>query len=177
LFKIWSRLTAFLLKFSNRPIDDLRYATTYNDEGANWLDGSSLNSSAITQSSATIVLAEKNGQDIAQWNSAYNGNNFNFRGNWSAFSMGGVIGGDNIDGHSTGWGPEEIPNGQSTMWKTQTNGTPNMYEYGINGAVSATYMNQSVFVFVDGHAKSMVPAATDPDPVNKPSSNLWDGLR
>jgi prepilin-type processing-associated H-X9-DG protein len=54
---------------------------------------------------------------------------------------------------------------------------PLQFEYGVNGAVSATYSGQSNFVFVDGHAKSMVPSSTDPDPVNQPQNNLWDGLR
>jgi prepilin-type N-terminal cleavage/methylation domain-containing protein/prepilin-type processing-associated H-X9-DG protein len=144
------------------------------DEGYGWLDGSDLNDSAITQASGTIMLAEKHGDDVAAWNSAYEGNSFNFRGNWSAFAMAGELGGPDLDG--IGWGPELIPNGQATAYKTLTN-NPLQFEYGVNGAVSATYSGQSNFVFVDGHAKSMVPSSTDPDPVNQPQNNLWDGLR
>ncbi|MBC8136803.1 MAG: hypothetical protein H8F28_13040 [Fibrella sp.] len=33
------------------------------------------------------------------------------------------------------------------------------------------------FAFCDGHVKSMKPAATNPDPVNKPDSNMWDAKR
>ena len=54
---------------------------------------------------------------------------------------------------------------------------PEDYDIGPNGAVSAGYMNQSVFTFIDGHAKAMVPSATNPDPINKPQSNLWNALR
>jgi len=153
------------------------------DEGNGWLYGSSLNESVITQSSATILGAEKHSSDVAAWNSKYGASNgcgtFNCTGNWSAFAMGGVIGGNNIDVTNgvSGWGPMAIPNAQSTFYKTLGNGDPLQYEYGINGAVSATYSGQSNFSFVDGHAKSMVPSTTNPDPNNKPQSNLWDGLR
>ena len=141
---------------------------------ANFLDGSTLNESSLTQPASTILLAQKNGADIAAWNTAYNGNNYNFGGNWSNFSMGAVIGGPALDFFN--WGPELIPNGQSTTWKQY--GTNNqIFEYGINGAVSASYAGQAPFVFIDGHAKSMIPSATDPDPVNLPQSNMWDGLR
>ncbi len=30
---------------------------------------------------------------------------------------------------------------------------------------------------VDGHTKAMRPAATDPDPVNRPLDNMWDATR
>jgi len=153
------------------------------DEGYGWLDGSSLNESVITQSAGTILATEKHGSDIAAWNTAYGSSygcgpgTYNCTGNWSAFAMGGVIGGPNIDVPNVQqWGPMAIPNGQATAYKTKT-GNPLLYEYGVNGAVSATYANQSTFSFSDGHAKSMNPVATDPDPVNQPANNMWDGLR
>ena len=153
-----------------------------NDEGYGWLDGSSLSETQITQAAGTILLAEKHGADIATWNNVYGaaqGNTFNAGGNWSNFAMGGVLGGDNIDvtNNVGGWGPQAIPNGQSTHWQNVANGTKLMYEYGVNGAVSASYSGQSNFVFTDSHAKSMIPFTTNPDPNNQPQSNLWDGLR
>jgi len=153
------------------------------DEGNGWLYGSELNESAITQASGTILVAEKHGSDIAAWNTANGAANgcgtYNCTGNWSAFAMGALIGGNPIDVTNgvKGWGPMAIPNGQATYWQSQPNGTKLMYEYGVNGAVSATYSGQSTFSFTDGHAKSMIPSTTDPDPVNQPSLNLWDGLR
>ncbi len=145
------------------------------NQGHGWLMSAELNETIITQPAATILLAEKHGDDIVAWNSAYSNNDFNFQGgNLSAFSMGGVLGGDHLD--YSGWGPNQIPNGQQTLYKAHgTN--PLMFEYGINGAVSASYSGQSTFVFVDGHAKSMVPASTNPDPSKSPQSNLWDGKR
>jgi len=145
------------------------------DSGYTWLFGEALTDSEVTQPSATILATEKRGDDVANWNNAYNGGAMQYRGNWSAFEDAGIIGGPDID--NTGWGPQAIPNGQSTAYKTQGNGNPLQFEYGVNGSVSASYAGQATFSFVDGHAKSMVPSATNPDPVNQPQSNLWDGLR
>jgi prepilin-type N-terminal cleavage/methylation domain-containing protein len=145
------------------------------DAGNGWLMTEALTETQVTQPSASILMTEKRGDDTAAWNTAYNGNAMQFRGNFSAFMDDGIIGGPDIDG--IGWGPQAIPNGQSTQYKTVGNGNPLQFEYGINGAVSASYMGQSTFTFVDGHAKSMVPSSTDPDPVKQPQNNLWDALR
>ena len=163
-------------------VGDNKYTTGPSDDGAGWLYGSSLSESQITQSAGTVLLAEKHGADIATWNNQYgasSGNTFNSGGNWSAFAMGGVLGGDNLDATSgvVGWGPEAIPNGTSTHWQSISGGTKLMYEYGINGAVSASYAGQSNFVFTDSHAKSMIPYTTNPDPNNQPQNNMWDGIR
>jgi len=152
------------------------------DEGHGWLFGSSLQENQVTQASATILLAEKHGDDISKWNVQYgasSGNTFNSGGNWSAFAMGGVIGGPDTDVTNGvgGWGPEAIPNGQSTFYKTQGNGNPLQFEYGVNGAVSASYSGLATFVYTDGHAKASIPSSTDPDPVHQPQNNQWDGLR
>jgi prepilin-type N-terminal cleavage/methylation domain-containing protein/prepilin-type processing-associated H-X9-DG protein len=48
---------------------------------------------------------------------------------------------------------------------------------GPNGAVTAHHSNMSNFVFCDGHVKAMRPVATNPDPINRPQDNLWDGNR
>jgi len=157
--------------------------TDKGDEGNGWLMSSSLNESQITQPSATISMAQKNGFDINQWNQTYGSSNgcgtYNCTGNWSGFAMGALIGGTDIDVTNGvgGWGPMAIPNGQSTYYKTIGNGNPLQYEYGINGAVSASYSGTSVFAFLDGHAKSMNPVATDPNLGAQPQNNMWDGLR
>ncbi|HWD40276.1 MAG TPA: prepilin-type N-terminal cleavage/methylation domain-containing protein [Fimbriimonas sp.] len=131
-----------------------------------WLDFVAYSTTSMTQPAGTILLGEKHGDDIAKWNTAYEGNDFNDQGNFSAFGMGAVLGGQNVDG--IGWGPELIPNGTKAA-------AP--FEYGPNGAVSASYNNQAVFVYVDGHANSKVPASTNPNPTTQPQNNLWDGLR
>lgn len=139
------------------------------DEGYGWLDGMQLGAGQVTQPAATVLLAEHHGADISKWDAANKANNPNENGNWSNFAMGGVLGGTNLD-NATGWGPELLPNG------TIIN-NDQAYEYGPNGAVSTHYNNEAVFVFCDGHAKSMIPSATNPDPVNLPQNNLWDALR
>ena len=45
------------------------------------------------------------------------------------------------------------------------------------GTVSAHYSGQATFAFADGHAKSMKPQATNPDPAKNPELNMWDGTR
>jgi len=145
------------------------------DEGSGWLYEEALTSTQVTEPGGTILLAEKHGDDIANWNNAFESNSFNFRGNWSAFSMGAVLGGSHID--NIGWGPELIPDATTTAYQSVSNGYRTMFEYGVNGAVSASYAGQATFVFCDGHAKCLVPSSTDPDPVNQPQNNQWDGLR
>jgi prepilin-type N-terminal cleavage/methylation domain-containing protein len=156
-------------------VGDSAYPGGGGDAGNGWLYGEALTESEVTQPSGTILATEKRGDDTAAWNTAYNGNAMQFRGNWSAFMDDGIIGGPDIDG--IGWGPQLIPNGMSTEYITKGNGNRLQFEYGVNGAVSASYMGQATFTFVDGHAKSMVPSSTDPDPNNQPQNNLWDGLR
>jgi prepilin-type N-terminal cleavage/methylation domain-containing protein/prepilin-type processing-associated H-X9-DG protein len=46
-----------------------------------------------------------------------------------------------------------------------------------NGAVSAKHSEMSNFIFCDGHVKAMRPYATNPDPINRPLDNMWDGTR
>jgi prepilin-type N-terminal cleavage/methylation domain-containing protein len=156
--------------------------TGFQDEGYGWLDGSSLSESVITQPASTIMAAQKNGYDIEQWNLTYGssvGCSFNCQGNWSNFAMGGILGGDHIDVTAGvgGWGPQAIPNAKSTWYLSQGNKNSLQYEYGVNGAVSASYSGMSVFAYLDGHAKSVNPSTTNPDPVNLPQNNQWDGLR
>jgi len=154
-----------------------------NDEGNGWLMQSSLNESVMTQPSGTILAAEKNGSDIETWNTTYGAANgcgtYNCEGNMSGFAMGGTLGGTDLDVANAvkGWGPQQVPNAKTTAYQTAGNGNPLQYEYGINGAVSASYSGLSVFAYVDGHAKASIPSSTNPDPVNLPASNQWDGLR
>jgi prepilin-type processing-associated H-X9-DG protein len=59
-------------------------------------------------------------------------------------------------------------------------GTPNaVYPYGNRGAVSLptdgpdNLAGTANFSFADGHAKSMAPVATNPDPIGQPQNNMW----
>ena len=48
---------------------------------------------------------------------------------------------------------------------------------GRNGGVSAPFFRLVNFTFTDGSAKVMRPVQVNPDGVNKPEQNRWDGLR
>jgi prepilin-type N-terminal cleavage/methylation domain-containing protein/prepilin-type processing-associated H-X9-DG protein len=74
-----------------------------------------------------------------------------------------------------------IPDGTR---ETQFGGAVRNYPRGNRGGVSepAPSANgkgvaSSNFVFADGHAKTMRAEATNPDPINKPDSNMWNSRR
>lgn len=64
-----------------------------------------------------------------------------------------------------------IPHGK------RTNTKPDKFGWGPDGGVSARHASFANFVFADGHAKAMKPAATNPDQQNRPQDNLWDSTR
>ena len=130
--------------------------------GQGWLFGASNSASAMNIPAATVLIAEKHSDDILE----RGGNPVN-PGNVSAYWISGLFGGDDLVG--TGWDPMRIPNGTrnpNTAW-------PN----GRDGSVSAKYAKHAVFVYLDGHAASLIPAQTNPDPTNHPELNQWDGKR
>ncbi|HWD40985.1 MAG TPA: prepilin-type N-terminal cleavage/methylation domain-containing protein [Fimbriimonas sp.] len=63
-------------------------------------------------------------------------------------------------------------------------GTTRPFPMGPRGGVSmpessavGTSSGNANFSFADGHAKSMKPEATNPDPINKPDANMWNSKR
>lgn len=134
-----------------------------------WLNSSdgqmgSLNSSQITQPAGTILIAEQDADDVQKVPAAdlcCGG------GNWSAYGPWNVINdlADNV------WGPTAIPHGEDVPLN------PSQFDKAQQGAVSIKFSGQTPFVFCDGHAKSMVPVATDPNMNLQPQNNMWDGLR
>jgi len=77
-------------------------------------------------------------------------------------------------------GPGMIPNGAAnpnTPYKAQD---AHGVTYTVNadyrnGAIANTYAGQSPFAFTDGHAKSMVPMATNPNPLKVNILQPWSG--
>jgi len=113
--------------------------------------------SGVNIVASTVMLTEKHNSDIIKaggW------------GNLSSFAPGAMnVGTPKWDGLAA----NEIPNG--TLDKTLP------YPLGPNGAVSAHHQGRANFTFCDGHVKSMIPADTNPDPVNRPKDNMWDITR
>jgi len=140
-----------------------------------WMVRGHTNNSTINQPSQTIVFAVRaSGQDI--------------------WGMGDIISGVNWWDNGSG-GAGLIPNGTAANTPyTAKDAHGNTYTVNQNGqwgAIWTPYSNQSPFAFCDGHAKSMNPNQTDPNPtgtyVNAPDLglypsghdplNMWDAYR
>ena len=95
-------------------------------------------------------------------------NEANTTGNTAWFGFGCCFTGVNWwDGQA----PGNIPDGTRAT-------TTNPYDTnGPNGGVMAIHLDTANFLFADGHAKAMRPAATNPDPIGRPQDNMWDALR
>lgn len=126
--------------------------------GVPWHDELSKSSTAITQPAGTILIADKFNTDTLKNNGW---------GNFTAFCGASFM---NIRSADWDWcAPAEIPDG--------TINAANAYPTGPDGAVSLTNAGKANFAFVDGHTKTFKPAATNPDPVNRPQDNMWDSDR
>jgi len=112
---------------------------------------------AVNIAASTVMLTEKHNTDIIKlggW------------GNLSSFAPGAMnVGTPKWDGLAA----NEIPDG------TRSKTLP--YPTGPNGAISAKHQGRANFAFCDGHVKSMIPADTNPDPINRPKDNMWDATR
>ena len=132
--------------------------------GCNWMGIDRINASSNGRPAETVLLADRMGGD-------------------DIFGTGDMIAGVNWWDYS---GAGLLPNGKAAA------NTPYYAPFGNwtagggnwlvnadqrNGAVSTVYSNVTPIVFADGHAKSMNPVQTDPDPVNLPNSNMWDSRR
>jgi len=135
-----------------------------NDNG-NYVLPHSKSQTQVTQPAGTILLANLFDDSMVKSGCCGFGNISEW---FSAAFLQIRIPGD-IGAQYDWFGPEEIPNG--TAAKT------NPFPYGPTGGVSLTSGNNANFSFVDGHAKSMPPQATDPDPVNNRAANMWDADR
>jgi prepilin-type N-terminal cleavage/methylation domain-containing protein/prepilin-type processing-associated H-X9-DG protein len=144
-----------------------------------WMQRGYTNAGAVTQAASTIMFAVRaGGEDI--WG--------------QGDTISGVTWWDNGCPNSCG-GAGLIPNGRgATTPYSAVNATGGKYVVNTNtqlGAIYTPYSNQSPFSFCDGHAKSMVPMQTNPNPtgtyITGPSPslfpsghdplNMWDAYR
>jgi prepilin-type N-terminal cleavage/methylation domain-containing protein/prepilin-type processing-associated H-X9-DG protein len=131
--------------------------------GEGWLMSQPKALADVNRSADTIMIAEKWNSDSTYkvgWLALEGGR----VGNMSGFSPNVMIG----DVFPSDWGDQRAPDG------TRTEAA---YPNGKNGAVSAHRSGFANFAFADGHVKAFKPAATNPDPVNKPDQNMWDSTR
>ena len=139
--------------------------------GSGWLhdDTGTMALSRVNYPAATVMVAEKYSSDIPDTGG------FCAPGcavhNSSGFGMDVVFGGDQFDNNfpaGSPWGEQRIPDGTRV-------GTG--YDNDVNGAVSHHHNDRSNFLFTDGHVKTMLPPATNPDPIGRPQDNMWDATR
>jgi prepilin-type N-terminal cleavage/methylation domain-containing protein/prepilin-type processing-associated H-X9-DG protein len=131
-----------------------------------WISPKSVSGTAPGHPADTVMLADKFNTD-AQKNGSF--------GVFSAF-CGNVF--MNVDWFD--WcAPNEIPNGnRNASYPWSFNADANgVFPHGPSGAVGLNASKKANFVMLDGHAKTMTPSATNPDPQNKPDLNLWDATR
>ena len=145
-----------------------------------WLNGDdgqngSMNATQISQVADTILLAERDSDDVKKYQQSHGGACCGGAGGtYSAFGPFSVFT-DQQD-----WAPTSIPNGAPAR-TPYSNGLAHTGGVGFNenenGAVSTKFNGMGNFVFCDSHAKSMKPVQTNPNQTTTPAKNMWDGLR
>ena len=121
------------------------------------------NESDCTQPAATVLLANRKGGD-------------------DIFGQGDMVSGVSWWDYS---GAGLIPNGKAANNSTTAYNAPHGNFGGSwlvnadvrNGAISTNFAGQAPIVFADGHAKSMNPIQTNPDPSGLPQNNMWNAIR
>jgi prepilin-type processing-associated H-X9-DG protein len=134
-----------------------------------WLSAPGASSTAITKPAETIMLASRNdGQRMYGTGTYITGVNW-WDGAWAGGGMGNLIpDGGTASGDSWDMARDGSP------YKSQSGLTYNQNNH--DGGIS-TDNGQAVFVFADGHAKSMKPVQTNPNDAANPEKNMWDAYR
>lgn len=130
-----------------------------------WMSKGETNETQITQSAATIMLAETHGS-YDKWGQS----NFFSGVNW--WDNVGGVGGLIPDSARTGDPYKLVPSGGSEVTVSKNNRNGGVNSVDLSDAKNGT----AVFTFADGHAKSMNPVATNPSPTDQ-SKNMWDSSR
>jgi prepilin-type processing-associated H-X9-DG protein len=134
-----------------------------------WISNDTVTNASIAFPSDTIAVAEKHNDVVMSWIAANEAGD-TAGGTASGYAYGSLFTGVNWWDYTA---PGEIPNGTAPAPTTAAGAYPN----GPSGAVTPTHTGLANFLFCDGHVKAMIPAKTNPDPVNLPNQNLWDRLR
>jgi prepilin-type N-terminal cleavage/methylation domain-containing protein/prepilin-type processing-associated H-X9-DG protein len=144
----------------------------WNDDWARegWWRNNAVNGTTVTAPAETIMFAPKYSSDMAKIpGSSGIGGTVSF--NWEQSMM-------LWDNH---------PRAATKAYQASGSGIPDgaipnaggqepAYPFGRRGGVSVAN-DQANFAFVDGHAKSMRPAQTNPDGWDQPTKNMWHATR
>jgi prepilin-type N-terminal cleavage/methylation domain-containing protein/prepilin-type processing-associated H-X9-DG protein len=141
---------------------------------ASWRQVHSLTTTGISQPASTVLLGTQLNSDLQYMTASFSGGP---GGNISGFPGVGIVFDSSVPATQYGAGSANLlaPNGarvQVLTGYTFGNGIA-----GQNGGISAPYAKQANFGYTDGHAKSAVPSSTNPDGINHPELNQWDGIR
>lgn len=143
--------------------------------GPSWFHSGSVNATSVTQPSGTVMFAPLYSRDtLLSPSFSFVGANSAYIWPFNCFVWDST---PNTGSYYLADG-DNIPDGTRTL----TLGTPNAkYPEGNRGGVSlpsaGTEQGNANFAFTDGHAKSLAPVATNPDPVHLPQSNMWYSQR
>jgi prepilin-type N-terminal cleavage/methylation domain-containing protein len=128
-----------------------------------WLKNTTTNTTSVTNPASTITFAVSYGRsDLWGMNDVLSGVT------WWDYNNGGpgmIPNGNPAATLGSATAPYQAENGAGT--ETTVNTDPRY------GAVTATYAGGTPFSFSDGHAKSMVPYATNPNPANVNITQPW----
>jgi prepilin-type N-terminal cleavage/methylation domain-containing protein/prepilin-type processing-associated H-X9-DG protein len=113
----------------------------------------------INQPATTILVGERHNGEMQSLGTGASGDGNGYVG--SAPFTG-------VNWMDSWFGVGEIPDGTRT-------GTG--YPLRGNGTSTAAHNEIANYLFCDGHAKAMRPAATNPNPGSRPNDNMWDASR
>jgi prepilin-type N-terminal cleavage/methylation domain-containing protein/prepilin-type processing-associated H-X9-DG protein len=131
--------------------------------GNGWMGVDRHSENDLTQPAATVMLANRHGgDDIFGQGDMVSGVT------WWDYSGAGLIPQGTAATNTTTPYYASFQNG-STKWLVNADVR--------NGAINTGFSGQAPMVFCDGHAKSLVPVSTNPDPTNQPQNNMWNCLR
>jgi prepilin-type N-terminal cleavage/methylation domain-containing protein/prepilin-type processing-associated H-X9-DG protein len=154
-------------------VNHLRGISGYTSAWGPGTDLPAQKNSNITYPDATILAAEEHG-DEAQVAGQIPFDDNSFLASFFASIGPSTSGGDNLTG--AGYATAGVVPSGGAGYQPASPGWQSAGWTAGDGTITKAH-SKANFLFVDGHVKAMTPAATNPDPVNKPHENLWAANR
>jgi prepilin-type N-terminal cleavage/methylation domain-containing protein/prepilin-type processing-associated H-X9-DG protein len=136
-----------------------------------WLRDAANRLAPIQRPAETVMLTEQYTSDWEKSTTPDFGMNCCIWGKWTGFGGPQLLFSNELElpsANGANWGAGKLPDGRRA---------PAAFPDGPDGAVATHHQGKANFAFLDGHCKSVTPAATNPDPANHPELNMWNGLR